>query len=111
EKLHIEEFSIAEETIRSPVTVIDKESTERKKKEAEEQVNDVYVLKKEIGENRVDFIASIFDAAMEVIREADLKSGEENNEDTAEKTPVPDEEKVEMLKDKLPEDVKKEISD
>jgi len=32
EKLHIEEFSIAEETIRSPVTVIDKESTERKKK-------------------------------------------------------------------------------
>lgn len=116
EKLHIEEFSIAEETIRSPVTVTDKESTERKRQEAEAQVSDVYVLKKEIGENRVDLITSIFDAAIEVIREteketkSDVEQAGEDEADNAGEL-VTAEAKVEMLKEKLPDDITKDISD
>lgn len=117
EKLNIKEFSVAEETIRSPVTVSDKDSTEKKREEAEAQVSDVYVLKKEIGENRVDLITSIFDAAIEVVRDADAEvklddSEKEDEESETKTTSVPsDAEKVKMLKEKLPDDTTKEISD
>ena len=40
EKLNIHLFSVAEQTIRSPITIEDKESTEAKKKDAEDQVQE-----------------------------------------------------------------------
>lgn len=46
EKLDLTLFSVAEQTIRSPITVEDKQSTEKKRKEALDQVKDVYILKK-----------------------------------------------------------------
>ena len=66
EKLDISLFSVAEKTIRSPGTVEDKKSTENKRKDALDQVQDVYALKKEYTQNRVDLISSIFKAATEV---------------------------------------------
>lgn len=117
EKLNIKEFSVAEETIRSPVTVSDKDSTEKKREEAEAQVSDVYVLKKEIGENRVDLITSIFDAAIEVVRDAEAEakpedSEKEDEESETKATSVPsDADKVKMLKEKLPDETTKELSD
>ena len=46
EKLNISMFSVAEQTIRSPITLEDKISTETKKREAENSVDDVYVVNK-----------------------------------------------------------------
>ena len=46
EKLNISMFSVAEQTIRSPITLEDKISTETKKREAENSVEDVYVVNK-----------------------------------------------------------------
>ena len=69
EKLNIHLFSIAEQTIRSPITIEDKESTEAKKKDAEDQVKDIYVLNKKISQNRIDLVTSIFDSAIEVNEE------------------------------------------
>lgn len=113
EKLDLQRFSIAEEAIRSPVTIVDKESTERKKDEAEAQVADVYVVKKEISENRVDLISSIFDAAIELNKEMEEKKATISDPDTEPMvvTVQPTlNEKVGMLKDKLTEDVSKDVT-
>ncbi|MCM3179905.1 cyclic-di-AMP phosphodiesterase PgpH [Cytobacillus horneckiae] len=119
EKLDLSLFSVAEQTIRSPITIEDKASTEKKKKDAENQVSDVYVVKKEIAQNRVDLITSIFDTVSEVNDEAveeDKKAAEkaaENSEDSNQSKvkKISIEEKLERTKEKLTEGVTKEVSD
>ncbi|WP_394233005.1 HD family phosphohydrolase [Niallia oryzisoli] len=108
EKLDIRLFSIANQTIRSPITIEDKESTEAKKKEAQEQVQDVYVLNKSISENRIDLITSIFDSALEVNSEIkkEQKAGVLDEEN-----PPSKDEKLKRVKDKLTADVTKDIPD
>ncbi len=108
EKLDLSLFSVAEKTIRSPGTVEDKESTEKKRKEALDQVQDVYTLKKEYSLIRVDLITSIFDSATEVNNEikAEIKKKNEetsadNANDTGERIEVIEptiDEKVTMIK-------------
>lgn len=109
ERLNIELLSIAEQTIRSPITVIDKESTEKKKDEAEAQVKDVYVVKKEIAENRVDLISSIFNFAANAEKEI-LNEREGGNEKEASR-PISMKEKLDFLKSKLTNDVVENISE
>lgn len=116
EKLELSLFSVAEQTIRSPVTIEDKESTEKKKKEAENQVEDVYVVKKEIAQNRVDLITSIFDTVSEVNEEAaeeNEQASEKAKESEKDEKPklVSLDEKLERTKSQLTEEVTKEISD
>ncbi|GIN60419.1 cyclic-di-AMP phosphodiesterase PgpH [Robertmurraya siralis] len=120
EKLNLTLFSVATEAIRSPVTVSDRESTERKREAAEEQVADVYVLKKEINENRVDLITSIFDSSIAVKKELEAPNNTETEEGAANKStddagdptqPVTTSEKIGMLKEHLTEDVANDVSD
>ncbi|MDQ0269494.1 putative nucleotidyltransferase with HDIG domain [Cytobacillus purgationiresistens] len=118
EKLDLSLFSVAEQTIRSPITIEDKASTEKKKKDAENQVSDVYVVKKEIAQNRVDLITSIFDTASEVndeIAEEEKKAAEKEAEKAEGEASTPkkiaQEEKLKRTKDKLTEGVTKEVSD
>lgn len=117
EKLDLELFTVATETIRSPVTVSDKDSTEKKKEEAEAQVKDVYVLKKDINENRVDLVTSIFDSAIDVNKELEGKLEKPKNNDAnddkidgSSQQPTTSE-KVDLLKEKLTDDVTKDVSD
>ncbi|KAB2338559.1 HD family phosphohydrolase [Cytobacillus depressus] len=120
EKLDLTLFSIAEQTIRSPITIEDKALTERRKKEAADHVQDVYVVKKEIAQNRVDLITSIFDSATEVNDE--IKDDIEAKQKAAEQAKEPENkikdfpeptlsDKLTRMKEKLTEDVTKEISD
>ena len=76
EKLNIELFKPAEQTIRATKTVEDTYKTEQEKEEVLKQVADVYTLKKEYADNKVDLLASIFDSAIEVQQElnADQRS-------------------------------------
>jgi len=120
EKMDLSLFSVAEQTIRSPITIEDKASTEKKKKEAADHVQDVYVVKKEIAQNRVDLITSIFDSATEVNDEIqdeiDAKQKEAEQRD-GEKSEIPNitepspSQKSAKMKEKLTEDVTREISD
>lgn len=117
EKLNVQLFSVADQTIRSPITVEDKESTEKKKEEAKNQVQDVYVVNKEIAQNRVDLISSIFDSVTEVNNEVEKqmeekrkKAEEEDKSKQSIKEPSVDE-KLELLKGKLTNEVTNEIMD
>lgn len=108
EKLNLRKFEVAEQTVRSPITVEDKDSTERKKKEALEEVNDVYSVNREIAQNRIDLTTSIFQSAIEVLEET-----EETNE-KADKTDFEEpslQERVANLKSKLTDNETKELSE
>ncbi|WP_210366880.1 HD family phosphohydrolase [Bacillus sp. REN3] len=118
EKLDLSLFSVAEQTIRSPVTIEDKESTEDSRRDAIEQVKDVYIVKREYTQNRVDLITSIFGSVAEVNNEA-KKAIEEKKKEAAGSDggtrPVPVEipvnERLEKLKTKLTENETKNLSD
>ena len=107
EKLDLSLFSIAEKTVRSPGTVEDKKSTEIKRKEARDQVQDVYTVKKEYTQNRVDLVTSIFDTASEVNDE--VKEAMDKQTDTVVKEPSVSE-RVDKLKGKLTSTVNKDLS-
>jgi hypothetical protein len=116
EKLNLDLFSVAEKTIRSPITIEDKESTEESRREAVEQVKDVYTVKKEYAQNRVDLATSIFDSVSEVNNEAkeqaeeQKKSALENNEEIAVNEATV-KEKLETLKTKLTDSETKSLTD
>ncbi|MCH6266511.1 MULTISPECIES: HD family phosphohydrolase [Neobacillus] len=114
EKLDIELFSVAGKTIRSPGTVEDKQSTEKKRKEARDQVQAVYTLKNEYTQNRVDLITSIFSAAAEVndeVKDNKKKQAAEASEEPPQIIEPSVSEKVTMLKSKLTPTVSKDLSD
>ncbi len=69
-------FSVSDQTIYAPVTVVDKEMTEKRREEAAESVEDQYVLKKEYADNSVDLVESLFDAIMEASSNAEMSSKE-----------------------------------
>lgn len=118
EKLNLDLFSVSGQTIRSPITIEDKDSTAHSRRQAVEQVKDVYIVKKEYTRNRVDLITSIFDSAAEVNEEAEQelekrkKEAVGSNEVTlAAPVDVPIEEKLATLKTKLTESETKNLSD
>ncbi|KAB7670128.1 HD family phosphohydrolase [Bacillus sp. B1-b2] len=115
EQLNVELFSVADQTVRSPITIEDKVSTEKKKNDAINQVQDVYVVNKEIAQNRVDLIASIFDSVTEVNNEEEKKLEEERvkaeKENASAVTPPSIDEKLVLLKEKLTEEVSNNIMD
>ncbi|WP_423799125.1 HD family phosphohydrolase [Neobacillus sp. SAB-20_R2A] len=114
EKLDIELFSVAGKTIRSPGTVEDRQSTEKKRKEARDQVQAVYTLKNEYTQNRVDLITSIFSAAAEVndeVKDNKKKQAAEASEEPPQIIEPSVSEKVTMLKSKLTPTVSKDLSD
>ncbi|MFJ5715412.1 HD family phosphohydrolase [Neobacillus sp. NPDC093127] len=112
EKLDVGLFSVADQTIRSPGTVEDKKSTEKKRKEARDQVQPVYTLKNEYTQNRVDLITSIFSATTEVNDEIKEEIKKQEELATVEK-PAKGEpsvsEKVTRLKAKLTSGVSKDL--
>ncbi|ALC89899.1 hypothetical protein AM500_09000 [Bacillus sp. FJAT-18017] len=114
DQLSINLFDVADRTVVSPVTVEDKESTERKRQEELDRVQGIYTVKTEYAKNQVDLVASIFDSAIELNTEIqqDLKEEQENNP-KEEPTPPPKEptvsEKVKMLKEKLTQSVVEDL--
>ena len=111
ETIEVELLQVAEETIRAPKTVEDVEKTEADKNEALKQVEDVYTLKEEYKENRVDLISSIFTAVGEVKGEAETEEAEGDALPTDETTVPDSNELVQKLKVKLTEEVNKQLSD
>ncbi|ESU30618.1 hypothetical protein G3A_21070 [Bacillus sp. 17376] len=118
EKLNLKLFSVAEKTIRSPITIEDKESTEADRRKAVEQVKDVYRVKSEYAQNRVDLVTSIFGSVSEVNEEVQAEIDQKKKaaeEADVEDKPVPEgpskEEKLAMLKTKLTENETKSLSD
>ncbi|HLO11925.1 MAG TPA: HD family phosphohydrolase [Pseudoneobacillus sp.] len=108
EKLDLSLFEVADQTVRSPSTVEDRASTERKRKEALAEVNAEYSLNPEIAQNRIDLTTSIFQSAIEVNEEA--KETKEKADSTEVNIPTL-QERVASLKERLTDKETKELSD
>ncbi|WP_026692858.1 HD family phosphohydrolase [Peribacillus kribbensis] len=112
EKINVKLLTPAEKTIRATQTVVDKEKTAEARSEAVKEAGDIYTLKKEYAQNRVDLISSIFDSAKEVKQDLIKKqqAAKKDGQDT-EKLVLGTPEQVALVKQKLTEDVTKELSD
>jgi len=85
-------FTIADQTIYAPITVIDEEMTRKKQEEAAASVEDQYVLNKEYADNSVSMVESIFDSISDI--------SQQSNSDNAGQT-VSEEEKLNQLQEAL----------
>lgn len=108
ETLNVRLGSFAEQDIRSPITIENREATEAKKTEAAESIEPQYTYKKNYAEKQVEKINEIFDSVIQVNEEAEqenknrLKELEKNQSDEENQSPeiekVTPEEKLENLR-------------
>lgn len=107
----IELFSISDNTIRAPKTVEDEVKTAEERESAAEAVERVYILKKEMAQNRVLLLTSIFDFIKETNQEADrLIAAEEDTEVEKENEAATIQSRLKLLKSKLTANVSEDIT-
>ncbi|GIN89656.1 cyclic-di-AMP phosphodiesterase PgpH [Siminovitchia terrae] len=112
ETYDMELFSVADKTIRSPKTIEDEEKTAEERKKAAGEVEDVYVYKKEVAQNRVLLLTSIFDFVNEVNQEgSDKKKKEEEEGKTEKESTQLTASKLALLKSKLTADVTEDVTE
>ncbi|MFD1018796.1 HD family phosphohydrolase [Thalassobacillus hwangdonensis] len=83
----LELFSTAQETIRSPITIEDKESTEREIREASQSVQDRFSTSVAVTQERIAYIDEIFDALKNIESNEQAEDADEpKNLSTLDKT-------------------------
>lgn len=102
ETYEIERFSIAETTIRSPITIKNEQETERKMRETVQSVQDRYEVSEKVTQERVGFIEEIFEAISKLEADHEQEEGE---------APLTDHEKLRGLKEILSEEIIESVSD
>ncbi|MBS2969740.1 HD family phosphohydrolase [Metabacillus sp. KIGAM252] len=115
QNLDIKLLDISKQTLYSPINVVDREETERKKNEAYQQTEDQYRLVEEYSDSRVQLVNFIYNSAIEVNKEAlnEVKSDAAQTDETAKEKqlkPLSPEEKYALLEKKLADGLKQKIS-
>ncbi|WP_062104647.1 HD family phosphohydrolase [Bacillus niameyensis] len=112
ETYDMELFSVADTTIRSPKTIEDELKTKEEQEKAASEVEKVYVFKKEIAQNRVSLISSIFDFVSETNHESvKVQDNSDSDEkDEAKEELLPLQERLKVLKAKLTKNVSEDIT-
>lgn len=105
ETYNIERFSEAKETIRSPITIENKQETERKTRKTVQAVDDRYNISTEITQERLSYVEEIFDAIAKV-EEEDSKSDTTNPG-----SDITSQEKVQRLKQILSAEITDKVDD
>lgn len=114
----IERFNRAKETIRSPITIEDEQETERKTRETSQAVQDRYDISTEITEERIKYVEEIFEALSkmedEIQEENESTSDQDDSEeedDKDRKTTIPIQEKLNLLKEILSQQITDSLND
>ncbi|WP_269412164.1 HD family phosphohydrolase [Lentibacillus daqui] len=76
----IDRFGIAKETIRSPITIENKQETERKTRDTVQSVNDRYETSKEITNEQIGYVNELFDAVKKLDKKKDGKDSQADDE-------------------------------
>lgn len=105
ETIDIRLSQIAEKDIRSPLTVEDKNATEKRRREAMDAIGPIYEHKKEYAQNQVVKVNDIFDLVMQV---KSTPSDEDDEEMTAEERL---EKQLELVKSELSDGTSNQLSD
>ncbi|MCJ8006870.1 HD family phosphohydrolase [Lederbergia wuyishanensis] len=110
ETYDIELFSVADKTIRSPKTVEDEIKTSEARENAADQIDKVYVFKKEMAQNRVSLITSIFDFVKDTNYESHKVVDENSSEIKNEEAAITLQTRLKQLKTRLTENVSEDIT-
>ncbi|RWR15153.1 HD family phosphohydrolase [Siminovitchia fortis] len=111
ETYDMELFSVADKTIRSPKTIEDEEKTAEERNKAAEEVENVYVHRKEVAQNRVLLLTSIFDFVNEVNKEESAKKKEAEESKAEKEGSQLASSKLALLKSKLTADVTEDVTE
>lgn len=114
ETYDLQRFATANTTIRSPVTIENEVETERKTREAVQQIGDRYSISEQVNNERIGYSEELFDAVLSLNDESDktkdkdkqVKEGESEEEATELST----EEKIDRLRQVLSEEIVLEAS-
>ncbi|RDW19228.1 hypothetical protein CWR48_09295 [Oceanobacillus arenosus] len=109
----MERFSMANETIRSPVTIENEQETEKKVRETVQAVPDRYNISTEISEERINYVEEVFDAIATLETEEISESNEDEKTNEGSNTdkiaPLSNQEKVNRLTQILSEPIIKSL--
>lgn len=114
ETYDLQRFATANTTIRSPVTIENEVETERKTREAVQQIGDRYSISEQVNNERIGYSEELFDAVLSLNDESNktkdkdkqVKEGE-SEEEAAE---LSTEEKIDRLRQVLSEEIVLEAS-
>lgn len=114
ETYDLQRFATANTTIRSPVTIENEVETERKTREAVQQIGDRYSISEQVNNERIGYSEELFDAVLSLNDESNktkdkdkqVKEGESEEEATELST----EEKIDRLRQVLSEEIVLEAS-
>jgi|SRR5690625_6370 len=116
ETYDIERFNRAKETIRSPITVENKQETKRKTRETVQSIEDRYDISGETTQERIEYIEEIFDAIEKLEKEKIDKKDDEKDEKADKSTEDKDtvhytnQEKVQQLGQILSTEINEEVN-
>ncbi|MDQ0254358.1 putative nucleotidyltransferase with HDIG domain [Evansella vedderi] len=128
ETLEVSQGTVSDQDIRSPITIENKNETERLRQQAYESVESIYSTKNHYAQNQVERINYIFDTIIHVRKEAqerreeikqmeaalENEEGKENDQAEEEPIEIPEEitiqQQVEMVKEIISEQITDEIS-
>ncbi|MDC3413352.1 HD family phosphohydrolase [Aquibacillus sp. 3ASR75-11] len=104
ETYDIERFSEANQTIRSPLTIENKDETERKSREAVEAVEDRFSISSEVTQERVGYVEELFAAITKLEEQESQDEGKEEDSEPPTST-----EKVQNLQQILNAEITKNL--
>ncbi|RKQ38016.1 HDIG domain-containing protein [Oceanobacillus halophilus] len=110
ETYDLDRFSIASETIRSPITIEDEQETVRKTRETVQSIPDRFDISDEITNEQINFAEEIFDAIL-TIEEDNKLDVDKENQDQDKLIPLTEQEKVQRLKMLLSDEISSVIND
>ncbi|MCF3941802.1 HD family phosphohydrolase [Oceanobacillus alkalisoli] len=111
ETYDLQRFATANTTIRSPVTIENEAETERKTREAVQQIGDRYSISEQVNNERIGYSEEIFDAVLALDEEEEEAGTEEETENNGEEAAkLTAEEKIDRLRQVLSEDIVLEVS-
>lgn len=115
ETYDIERFTTANASIRSPISIENEQETERKTREAVQQVEDRYTISEQVNNEAIGHAEEIFDAISTINTEekkADKKKNKAKKAEDKDESAghLTNEEKIERLRQILSEEIVQEVS-
>ncbi|UTR14377.1 HD family phosphohydrolase [Salipaludibacillus sp. LMS25] len=117
ETLEVDQGTVSDQDIRSPLTIENKLETERLQQEASEAVEPVYSKKTRYAQNQLERIQDIFHSVEQVQNQIDEKMTEieekttNSNEDDMALEEISDSEQLDLLEELLPAETIEQVSD
>jgi len=109
ETYDLQRFTTANATIRSPITIENEQETERKTREAVQQIDDRYSISEQVINERIGYSEEIFDAILSLNEEVQALEESDANEESESPRRISNIEKVDRLQQVLSEEIVQEV--